>query len=52
MKPFTPHVVRLPKRSVLAYTTVGSPNKSQPIIQALYGTAYGTKFKVFKPKGR
>lgn len=54
MKPFTPGFVKLPKRSVLTYTTHGNPNgaATKPAINALYGTAYGTKFKVFKPKKR
>ncbi len=51
MKPFTPHITKLPKRTVLTVTTVGDPNKvTQSAMQALYGTAYGTKFKVYKPK--
>lgn len=50
MKPFTPSTVKLPKRTVLTITSVGNPNAAQEYIGALYGTAYGTKFKVFKPK--
>lgn len=52
MKPSTPELTHLPKRSVLTYTTRGNPNAAQPVIKALYGTAYSTKFKVFKPKGK
>ncbi len=50
MKPFTPHLAKLPKRTVLTITSIGNPNLAQDYISALYGTAYGTKFKVFKPK--
>ncbi len=51
MKPFTPQVSKLPPRTVLTVTTVGDPNKvTTEAMQALYGTAYGTKFKVYKPK--
>lgn len=52
MKPFIPELTKLPKRSVLTYTTHGNPNGAMTklAINALYGTAYGTKFKVFKPK--
>ncbi|MFH0829241.1 MAG: GyrI-like domain-containing protein [Candidatus Kerfeldbacteria bacterium] len=52
MKPSTPGLVHLPKRSVLTYTAHGNPNAAQPVIKALYGTAYTTKFKVMKPKGK
>lgn len=51
MKPFTPNLAKLATRSVLTITTVGDPNKiAGNVFPALYGTAYGTKFKVFKPK--
>lgn len=51
MKPFTPQISKLSKRTVLTVTTVGDPNKvTTGAMQALYGTAYGTKFKVYKPK--
>lgn len=51
MRPFIPELITLPKRAVLTVTLVGSPDKSaQSAMPALYGTAYGTKFKVFKPK--
>lgn len=52
MKPFIPEVTRLPKRKVLSITTVGNPNAMGDVFPALYGTAYATKFKVFKPKDR
>lgn len=51
MRPLIPEVIKLPSRTVLTVTTVGAPGKvAQRAMQALYGTAYGTKFKVFKPK--
>lgn len=51
MKPLTPQITKLPKRTVLTVTTIGNPNKvTKGAMQALYGTAYGTKFKVYKPK--
>lgn len=40
----------MPKRTVLTLTTVGNPNVMHDVFPALYGTAYGTKFKVYKPK--
>ncbi len=53
MKSSTPELTKLPKRTVLTITTVGDPNKvTAAIMPSLYGTAYGTKFKVFKPKGK
>ncbi len=53
MKPFAPQVSKLPPRTVLTVTTVGDPNKiTKGAMQALYGTAYGTKFRVYKPKRR
>jgi len=50
MKPFAPEITKLPKRTVLTVTTVGNPNDAGDAIGALYGTAYTTKFKVFKPR--
>ncbi len=50
MKPFTPEIAKLPKRTVLTLTTFGNPNDAGDAINALYGTAYTTKFKAFKPK--
>jgi hypothetical protein len=52
MKPFKPEIVKLKSRKVLTVTTIGDPNKVKPGVSALFGTAYGTKFKVFKPKGK
>lgn len=53
MKPFTPQFSKMPKRTVLTVTTVGDPNTvTKGAMQALYGTAFGTKFKVYKPKGK
>lgn len=41
----------LPKRTVLTITSIGDPNKiTSSIMPSLYGTAYGTKFKVFSGK--
>jgi len=50
MKPFIPEIVELPQRTVLTITTIGDPNVDTGAIGALYGTAYTTKFKVFRPK--
>ena len=51
MKPLTPEVIKLPKRTVLSVTLVGAPGTTaSTAMPALYGTAYGTKSKVFKPK--
>ncbi len=53
MRAFIPELARLPRRKVLTVTTVGIPNKkTQCHVNALFGTAYGTKFKVMRPKGR
>jgi hypothetical protein len=52
MKSFTPYLTKLPKRSVLTITTIGDPNNMTDVFPALYGTAYTTKFKVFKPKNK
>ena len=51
MRALTPEIVKFPKTKVLTIKTVGAPNQAaNAAIPALYGTAYGTKFKVFKPK--
>jgi hypothetical protein len=51
MRAFVPELTRLPKRRVLTVTTVGSPNKvAQRCVNALFGTAYGTKFNVYAPQ--
>lgn len=52
MKPFTPQLSKIEKRKVLTVITLGDPNKIvEPYMKALYGTAYSTKMKFFKPKG-
>ena len=53
MRAFVPELTRLPRRRVLTVTTVGSPNKvAQRCVNALFGTAYSTKFKAYEPKGK
>ncbi len=50
MRAFVPELTRLSKRRVLTVTTVGIPSKvAQRAVNALFGTAYGTKFKVYAP---
>ena len=52
MKAFTPELIKLPDRKVLTVTSVGDPNVvGEAVFKPLYGTAYTTKFKIFKPKG-
>lgn len=52
MKAFVPEVVTLPDRKMLTVTFIGDPNVvGEGVFGALYGTAYGTKFKIFKPQG-
>ena len=52
MKAFVPELVNLPDSKVFTITTKGDPNKiGEATFSALYGTAYSTKFKTFKPKG-
>ncbi len=52
MKALVPEKVTLPDRKVLTITSVGDPNVvGEAIFGPLYGTAYTTKFKTFKPKG-
>ncbi len=51
MRPLTPEIVKFPRTKVLTIRTFGPPNQAaRAAIPALYGTAYSTKFKVFKPK--
>lgn len=51
MKRGAPEIAKVPARVVLTVTTVGDPNLIMAdTMPLLYGTAYGTKFKVFKPK--
>lgn len=52
MKSFIPELIDLPDRKVLTITSIGDPNNvGEKVFKALYGTAYTTKFKTFKPKG-
>lgn len=52
MKALVPEKITLPDRKMLVATSVGDPNKvGDEVFQRLYGTAYGTKFKVYKPQG-
>lgn len=52
MKAFVPELVTLPDRKMLTITSVGDPNiVGKDIFPILYGTAYTTKFKTFKPQG-
>ena len=52
MKAVTPETIKLPDRKMLLVTTIGDPSKvGDEAFSRLYGTAYGTKFKVYKPKG-
>jgi hypothetical protein len=51
MRPLTPEISKLLPATVLTVTTIGDPNHDAADgVGALYGTAYGTKFKVYKPK--
>lgn len=53
MKSRTPRITTLPNRTVITVSTIGAPTTvAQPAIERLFGTAYGTKFKVMKPAGR
>jgi hypothetical protein len=52
MKAFIPELKVLPDRKVLTVTSHGNPNKvGEEVFKSLYGTAYSTKFKTFKPRG-
>lgn len=52
MKAERPEIVEMRQRTVLSVTTVGDPGETAArSIEALYGTAYSTKFKTFKPRG-
>lgn len=52
MKALVPETTVMPDRKVLTITSIGDPNKvGEGIFGALYGTAYTTKFKTFKPRG-
>lgn len=52
MKALVPELVKVEPVTVLTLTSIGDPNKSEAVFNALYGTAYGTKFKVYKPQGK
>jgi hypothetical protein len=52
MRAFKPELNTVDPITVLTLTSVGDPNKSEKYFNALYGTAYTTKFKVYKPLGK
>jgi hypothetical protein len=52
MKAFTPELTTVEPVTVLTLTSTGDPNNSEKYFTALYGTAYTTKFKVYKPLGK
>lgn len=52
MKAFKPEFTSVEPMTVLTVTSVGDPNHSEKYLSALYGTAYTTKFKVYKPAGK
>lgn len=52
MKASKPELVQTDSLHVLTVTSVGDPNKSEAYLRALYGTAYATKMKVYKPQGK
>lgn len=52
MRAFVPEFTKVEPVRVLTITNVGNPNNSEAVFAALYGTAYGTKFKVYKPQGK
>ena len=52
MKAFIPELIDLPDRKVLTITSIGDPNfVNENVFSSLYGTAFGTRFKIYKPKG-
>jgi hypothetical protein len=52
MKAFTPEKIELTNRKMLTTTSVSDPNLvGDEVFARLYGTAYTTKFKIYKPKG-
>lgn len=51
MRALKPEFTKVEPIKVLTITSVGDPNKSELYFEALYGTAYQTKFKVYKPQG-
>lgn len=53
MRAFEPEMSEIEPRTILSVISLGDPNKVMELyMKALYGTAYGTKMKVFKPKGK
>lgn len=52
MRALKPELTHVEPTTVLTITSIGDPNRSEKYLTALYGTAYGTKFKVFKPQGK
>jgi hypothetical protein len=52
MRAFTPEFTTVEPITVLTLTSIGDPNHSEKYFKALYGTAYTTKFKVYKPQGK
>jgi hypothetical protein len=52
MRAFKPEFSKVEPLTVLTLTSIGDPNKSEKYFDALYGTAYTTKFKVYKPQGK
>lgn len=52
MKVNDPRITEKSALRVLTITSIGDPNKSELVMKALYGTAYATKMKVFKPQGK
>ncbi len=52
MKASVPELIEIPDRKVLTITSIGDPNSvNEEAFGALFGTAYSTKFKTFKPRG-
>lgn len=52
MKALVPEIIEIPDRKVLTITSIGDPNTvNEKVFGALFGTAYSTKFKTFKPRG-
>lgn len=52
MKALQPEFTKAEPITVLTITSIGDPNHVEKYFNALYGTAYGTKFKVYKPQGK
>ena len=52
MKKFVPEKIDMPPRKMLVVISVGDPSDAGgESFEALFGTAYQTKFKTFKPRG-